>query len=55
MTDLPPLDPVRFTRELCEIESTTYNEGAIGDFLEEFPERTRLDGGENSGSPTPRE
>ena len=36
MTDVPPLDPVRFTRQLCEIESTTYNEGAIGDFLEGF-------------------
>ena len=36
MTDVPPLDPVRFTRELCEIESTTYNEGAVGDFLESF-------------------
>jgi len=36
MTDVPPLNPVRFTRELCEIESTTYNEGAVGDFLENF-------------------
>ena len=31
-----PLDPVRFTRELCEIESTTYHEGAVGDFLADF-------------------
>jgi acetylornithine deacetylase len=31
-----PLDPIRFTRELCEIESTTYNEGAVGDFLANF-------------------
>ena len=31
-----PLDPVRFTRALCEIESTTYNEGALGDFLAGF-------------------
>ena len=31
-----PLDPVRFTRALCEIESTTYNEGAVGDFLADF-------------------
>lgn len=30
------LDPVLFTRQLVEIESTTYNEGAAGDFLEEF-------------------
>ena len=36
MTDVAPLNPVRFTRELCEIESTTYNEGAVGDFLESF-------------------
>jgi acetylornithine deacetylase len=31
-----PLDPVRFTQALCEIESTTYHEGAVGDFLAEF-------------------
>jgi acetylornithine deacetylase len=36
MNELQPLDPVRFTRELCEIESTTYNEGAVGDFLARF-------------------
>jgi len=39
MTDLQalvPLDPIRFTRELCEIESTTYNEGAVGDYLADF-------------------
>jgi acetylornithine deacetylase len=35
MNDLPPLDPIRFTRALCEIESTTYFEGAVGDFLAE--------------------
>src|ERR1035441_5768920 len=28
-----PIDPIRFTRELCQIESTTYHEGAVGDFL----------------------
>jgi acetylornithine deacetylase len=28
-----PIDPIRLTRELCEIESTTYHEGAVGDFL----------------------
>jgi len=27
---------MRFTRELVEIESTTYHEGAVGDFLAEF-------------------
>jgi acetylornithine deacetylase len=31
-----PLDPIRLTRELVEIESTTYHEGAVGDFLAEF-------------------
>jgi acetylornithine deacetylase len=36
MHELPPLDPIRFTRELCEIESTTYNEGRVGDFLAEY-------------------
>jgi len=36
MNDLPPIDPIRLTRELAEIESTTYREGPAGDFLEEF-------------------
>jgi acetylornithine deacetylase len=36
MSDHSPLDPIRFTRELCEIESTTYHEGAVGDFLADF-------------------
>ncbi|MGH9563286.1 MAG: M20/M25/M40 family metallo-hydrolase [Terracidiphilus sp.] len=30
------LDPIGLTRQLCEIESTTYHEGAVGDFLAEF-------------------
>jgi acetylornithine deacetylase len=33
---LSPLDPLQFTRDLCVIESTTYNEGAVGDFLAGF-------------------
>ncbi len=33
---LSVLDPIRFTRQLCEIESTTYHEGAVADFLEAF-------------------
>jgi acetylornithine deacetylase len=35
---LPPvrIDPIGLTRQLCEIESTTYHEGAAGDFLAEF-------------------
>ena len=36
MSDLPPLDPIRLTRELVDIESTTYHEGAVGDFLARF-------------------
>src|ERR1700748_892869 len=36
MHELSPLDPVRFTQRLCEIESTTYNEGRVGDFLTDF-------------------
>jgi acetylornithine deacetylase len=46
MNDLPPnppashpIDPIVFTRQLCAIESTTYHEGAVGDFLEEFLSR----------------
>ncbi len=34
--EIPSLDPVRLTRQLCEIESTTYHEGAVGDFLGRF-------------------
>ena len=30
------IDPIRLTRQLCEIESTTYHEGAVGDFLADF-------------------
>src|ERR1700754_5183967 len=30
------LDPVQLTRQLIDIESITYNEGAVGDFLAEF-------------------
>jgi len=36
MQALPPLDPFQLTRELVEIESTTYQEGAVGDFLADF-------------------
>jgi acetylornithine deacetylase len=31
-----PIDPIQFTRQLCEIESTTYHEGAVGDFLADY-------------------
>ncbi|HEY3705675.1 MAG TPA: M20/M25/M40 family metallo-hydrolase [Terracidiphilus sp.] len=33
MSQLAPIDPLRLTRDLVQIESTTYNEGACGDFL----------------------
>lgn len=36
MNDRLAVDPLRFTRELCEIESTTYHEGVVGDFLADF-------------------
>jgi acetylornithine deacetylase len=36
MTESSALDPVRLTRQLCEIESTTYYEGKVGDFLADF-------------------
>jgi acetylornithine deacetylase len=36
MTNPQPLDPIQLTRELVEIESTTYHEGAVGDFVAEF-------------------
>ena len=35
-SELISLDPVELTRQLCEIESTTYHEGVVGDFLAEF-------------------
>jgi len=34
--ELGLLDPVGLTRELCAIESTTYREGPVGDFLAQF-------------------
>ena len=33
MSSSAPLDPIHLTRELAAIESTTYYEGAVGDFL----------------------
>jgi acetylornithine deacetylase len=36
ISKLVPLDPIGLTRQLCEIESTTYHEGAVGDFLADF-------------------
>lgn len=36
MIDPSSLDPVELTRQLCQIESTTYHEGPVGDFLAEL-------------------
>jgi acetylornithine deacetylase len=39
MSDPAPvdvLDPIRFTLVLCQIDSTTYHEGPVGDFLADF-------------------
>jgi len=36
MNEGQALDPIGLTRTLCEIESTTYHEGEVGDFLAEF-------------------
>ena len=36
MKEVTAIDPIGLTRQLCEIESTTYNEGAVGDFLADF-------------------
>jgi acetylornithine deacetylase len=51
LDSIDPLDPIRFARALCEIESTTYNEGAIGDFLADFLTRR---GWSVEKSPVPR-
>lgn len=31
-----PIDPIQLTRQLVDIESTTYHEGRVGEFLHEF-------------------
>ena len=36
MSGKPYLDPIDLTRQLCGIESTTYHEGRVGDFLGDF-------------------
>jgi acetylornithine deacetylase len=36
MNDRSALDPIELTRQLCEIESITYHEGEVGDFLADF-------------------
>ena len=36
MNVLSAIDPILLTRRLCEIESISYHEGAVGDFLADF-------------------
>jgi acetylornithine deacetylase len=36
MSQLRALDPIALTRELVEVESSTYHEGPVGDFLADF-------------------
>ncbi len=36
MSDSASIDPIQLTRELVAIESTTYHEGAVGEFLNRF-------------------
>ncbi|MFP5237028.1 MAG: M20/M25/M40 family metallo-hydrolase [Acidobacteriota bacterium] len=36
MPSSTPIDPLRLTRDLVEIESTTYHEGQVGEFLASF-------------------
>jgi acetylornithine deacetylase len=36
MSDLAPIDPIRLTRDLVGIESTTYHEGPVGEYLAEY-------------------
>ncbi len=61
MIEAPPIDPIRFTRVLAEIDSTTYHEGAAGDFLARFlaqrswaVEKTPVPQPAESGSHDPR-
>jgi acetylornithine deacetylase len=39
MIDTSPIDPIRFTRQLAEIDSTTFHEGAVGELLADFLSR----------------
>jgi acetylornithine deacetylase len=61
MSAQEPLDPIRFTRALVGIESTTYHEGAVGDFVAGFlaergwhVEKTSVSQPPDSGATGPR-
>ncbi len=45
-----PLDPIGLTRQLCEIESTTYHEGRGRRFSRGVSWRARMGSGEDSGA-----
>ncbi len=60
-SEIDPIDPIGLTRQLCEIESTTYHESAVGDFLAGFlagrgweVEKTPVPQPEESGTNEPR-
>jgi acetylornithine deacetylase len=38
-----PIDPIQFTKQLVDIESTTYHEGLVGEFLYEYLTGQRYD------------
>jgi acetylornithine deacetylase len=62
MPQLPQaINPIQLTLDLCRIESTTYNEGAVGDFLADFlaargwaVEKTSVPQPSDSGTDAPR-
>ena len=58
---IDPADPIALTRQLCEIDSTTYHEGPVGEFLAEFlaargweVEKTPVEQAKESGASGPR-
>jgi acetylornithine deacetylase len=61
MNDRLALDPIGLTRQLCDIESTTYFEGPVGDFLADLlasrgweVEKTPVEQPRESGATGPR-
>jgi acetylornithine deacetylase len=61
MNDRFALDPIGLTRQLCDIESTTYFEGPVGDFLADLlasrgweVEKTPVEQPRESGATGPR-
>ena len=50
MKDTPAIDPIRFTQQLCEIESTTYLRGTGGGFSGGVSARSGMGCGEDAGA-----